>query len=353
MVLWATFTAKYLPLLVNRILDLPPHGTRSAEHYGLQNIYHTTLKFTDIAYLAKFMVSNRPAADGTSYQILLAAIASRTLCFEQGAKRLNMVMAERLVEYGPIWLNRDTTPTNDYDKHEGCIHKAVTTLMMLVVATKGQGIPETTKTELLKWLDTWIAYDSWSYMEPNDNMRVTCIVLGNMLKYSGDRLKSIVKQRRRALKCIEFCALPTCNAETNLKNCARYAFACISSGCRVEQINRCKTVAYVSSTSNTDDFALNSRTVLKGSSSQPLETSCRFTQDLLLRDRILICRSSIGIDTCTSISVVLNDYVTRPWHPSNIFSMFIILYVPLILCWSIRKPLVVWSVMSKSEAIRG
>lgn len=139
---WATFTAKYLPLLVNRILDLPPHGTRSAEHYGLQNIYHTTLKFTDLAYLAKFMASNCPAANGTSYQILLATIASSTLCLEQGGKRLTMVMAERLVEYGPIWLNRDTTWANDYDKHEGCIHKAVATLMMLVVATKGQGIPE-------------------------------------------------------------------------------------------------------------------------------------------------------------------------------------------------------------------
>ena len=157
----------------------------------------------------------------------LTTIASRTLCFEQGAKRLNMVMAERLVEYGPIWLNRGTTSTKDYDKHEGCIHKAVTTLMMLVVATKGQGIPETTKTELLKWLDTWIAYDSWSYMAPNDNVRGACIVLGNTLKYSGDRLRSIVKQRRRALKCIEFCALPTCNVETNLKTCARYAFAYI------------------------------------------------------------------------------------------------------------------------------
>lgn len=81
-----------------------------------------------------------------------------------------MVMVEHLVEYSPIWLNRDTMWANDYDKHKGCTHKAVTTLMMLVVATKGQGIPEPTKTELLRWLDTWIAYDSWSYMAPNDNV---------------------------------------------------------------------------------------------------------------------------------------------------------------------------------------
>jgi len=94
-VIWATFTAKYLPSVVNRILDLPPHGARSAEHYGLQNIYHTTLKFTDIAYLAKFMTSSHPGAEG--------------------GKRLLKIMAERLVEYGPIWLNRDQTRPIDYD----------------------------------------------------------------------------------------------------------------------------------------------------------------------------------------------------------------------------------------------
>jgi len=116
------------------------------------------------------MASNRPATNGMSYQILLATIASSPLCLEQGGKHLTMVMVEHLVEYSPIWLNRDTMWANDYDKHKGCTHKAVTTLMMLVVATKGQGIPEPTKTELLRWLDTWIAYDSWSYMAPNDNV---------------------------------------------------------------------------------------------------------------------------------------------------------------------------------------
>jgi hypothetical protein len=66
--LWAAFTAKHLPSLVDRILDLPPHGARpyGAEDYPLQNIYHTTLKFTDIAYLAKFMSSSRTIAEGKS-----------------------------------------------------------------------------------------------------------------------------------------------------------------------------------------------------------------------------------------------------------------------------------------------
>jgi hypothetical protein len=140
-------------------------------------------------------------------------------------------MAERLVEYGPIWLNRDQTRPIDYDMYEGCIHKAVTTLMLLVIAAKGQGIPKTIKTGLVRWLDTWAAYDSWSYMAPGDNMPAACSTLSNVLKYGDDALKSVVKQRRRALKCVEVCALPTCNAETNLKICARCACAFIFNQC--------------------------------------------------------------------------------------------------------------------------
>ena len=71
----------------------------------------------------------------------------------------------------------------------------------------------------------------------------------------------------------------------------------ISSQCQLSLTNdRCKTVAYVSLTSKIDAFSLNSRTVLKGSSSQPLETCCCSTQDLLLRDRILIRKLLISID---------------------------------------------------------
>ena len=56
--LWAKFTSKYLHLLVDRILNLPPPSLRlvgGAYDYPIQNIYHTTLKFTDHAYLARFM----------------------------------------------------------------------------------------------------------------------------------------------------------------------------------------------------------------------------------------------------------------------------------------------------------
>ena len=140
-------------------------------------------------------------------------------------------MMERLVKYGPVWVNRDKTRPIDYDMYEGCIHKAVTTLTLLVIAAKGQGIPETTKTKLVRWLDTWAAYDSWSYMAPGDNMPVACRTLSNILKYGDDTLKSVVKQRRRALKCVEVCGSPTCNAETNLKTCARCACAYIFSQC--------------------------------------------------------------------------------------------------------------------------
>lgn len=61
--LWAKFTSKYLHLLVDRILNLPPLAD-GRDDYPIQNIYHTTLKFTDHAYLAKFMTSTHPIAEG-------------------------------------------------------------------------------------------------------------------------------------------------------------------------------------------------------------------------------------------------------------------------------------------------
>jgi hypothetical protein len=68
--LWAEFTAKYLHLLVDRLLDLPPPGARAQQDgaldYPIQNIYHTTFKFTDIGYLAKFMLSSHTATKGAS-----------------------------------------------------------------------------------------------------------------------------------------------------------------------------------------------------------------------------------------------------------------------------------------------
>jgi hypothetical protein len=65
-------------------------------------------------------------------------------------------MAERLVEFGSSWRQ------NNNPIYEGCIHRAVTTLMMLVIAAKGHAIPESTRSELVHWLDTWTAYGSWS-----------------------------------------------------------------------------------------------------------------------------------------------------------------------------------------------
>lgn len=61
--LWAKFTSKYLHLLVDRILNLPPSSGADIR-YPIKNIYHTTLKFTDHAYLARFMTSTHPIAEG-------------------------------------------------------------------------------------------------------------------------------------------------------------------------------------------------------------------------------------------------------------------------------------------------
>ena len=125
-------------------------------------------------------------------------------------------MAERLVEFGPSW-RRNKNPI-----YEECIHGTVTTLMVLVIAAKGHDIPKRTSRELVHWLDTWATYSSWSpeSMTLSNNLPMSCNCLSNLFKH-GAALTSVVKQRRRALKCVEVCALPACAIETDLKVCAR------------------------------------------------------------------------------------------------------------------------------------
>ena len=131
-------------------------------------------------------------------------------------------MAERLVEFAPIWLRQDLVLPMGRRLYEGCIHRAVTTLTMLVIAAKGHTFPETTKTTLVGWLDTWAAYDSRSLasMTHGNNLPIACATLSNLLKHAV-ALKSLIKQRRHVLKCIDVCAWPICPVETNLKTCSR------------------------------------------------------------------------------------------------------------------------------------
>ena len=126
-------------------------------------------------------------------------------------------MAERLVEFGRSW-HRNKNPI-----YEGCIHMAISTLVMLVIAAKGHDIPKRTREELLRWLDTWATYGSWSpkSMTIATNLPAACICLSKLFKHKHGNLRSVIKERRRALKCVEVCGLPTCAMETDLKVCAR------------------------------------------------------------------------------------------------------------------------------------
>lgn len=128
-------------------------------------------------------------------------------------------MAERLVEFGASW-RRNKKPI-----YEGCIHRAVTTLMMLVIAAKGHpdsDIPKRTRRELVHWLDTWATYGSWSpeSLTVDNSLPRACNCLRNLFK-QGAALASFIKHRRRALKCVDVCALPACAIDTNLKVCGR------------------------------------------------------------------------------------------------------------------------------------
>lgn len=161
------------------------------------------------------MSSSHRVAEGASTHNLDVPKYIVCLTQFQGGKLLS-VMAERLVEFAPNWRRKNL--------YEGCIHRAVTTLMMLVIAAKGYSIPDNTKTMLVHWLEIWAAYNSWSpgSMTPDNDVRVACRTLGKLLKDNLNvAMKSLIKQQRRALKCIEVCGLPSCGMETNLRSCVR------------------------------------------------------------------------------------------------------------------------------------
>jgi len=217
--------AKYLPSLVDRLLDLLPPGAHrlegeGADNYPILNIYHIALKFADNAYLAKYITSSKAIA--------------------QGGERLPNAIAERLLEIAPKWDKRDLTRPSRPHIYEGCIFCAVSTLYAFAIMSKDYHIAEATTTKLVGWLDTWAANDSWSESMMSDtgvnNVPAVCVVLSGLLKRASNFTAS-AKEKRRAFRCLEVCALPTCTVETNLKTCVR-----------------CKTVAYCSKAHQRDDW---------------------------------------------------------------------------------------------------
>lgn len=131
----------------------------------------------------------------------------------QGSKLLR-VMAERLAECAPNWC--ESLPM-----YEGCIQSTVSTLMLLGTAAKENPIPDETKTKLVNWLHIWAVFKSWSpeVMVLPNHLPQACLVLSCLLQIPVV-MKPATKRLRRALSN-EVCGLPTCDAETNLKTCAR------------------------------------------------------------------------------------------------------------------------------------
>jgi hypothetical protein len=146
---------------------------------------------------------------------------------EQGGKRLPDVIAERLLEIAPKWNKRDLTRPSRPHFYEGCIFCAVSTLSFLAIMSKVHLIADATTTKLVGWLDTWAAYDSWSESIMSgtgvNNLPAACFFLSGLLKRASNFTVS-VKRQRRAFKCLEVCALPTCTVDTNLKTCVRCDF---------------------------------------------------------------------------------------------------------------------------------
>lgn len=210
----AHFSAKYLPMLVDRFIELPSRGNniglQGANDYPLENIYHVAFKFADPPYIAKYMISTNAVAEG--------------------GRRLPQVIAERLIGVASELerLKNASAPSSELNKYELGISRALTTLMMLLFATKKKTISAITSAELIGWLDKWKSR-TWLTQPGPSGIASSSFLISNLLQSGNVMSAEVQRQRRHALKGTDICALPSCESKTVQGRCAK-----------------CKTVVYCS-----------------------------------------------------------------------------------------------------------
>lgn len=222
----AHFTAKYLPLLIDRLIHLPPQsGDIVAKDHPLENIYHITFKFTDPNYIGKFMVSDRPIAAGARLFILCSTCLSLSYLCLLGGREIASVMAQRLIDVASTLegLERQHVPSSELQKYGLGISRTLTTLTLLIIARKQNPISATTCATLIRTLNKWSTRTPWD-PQPNNFDMTSSSSLKAFLSTDDIGLQAIMKQRRRSLKGRDQCALPSCQNDQGLKTCQRSNF---------------------------------------------------------------------------------------------------------------------------------
>ncbi|KZP12698.1 hypothetical protein FIBSPDRAFT_151942 [Athelia psychrophila] len=146
----------------------------------------------------------------------------------EGGQHLASVMAERLINVASTLKNlkKNQAPFEELQKYGVGIARTLTTLTMLIIATKRNPLSATTSSTLTGILRTWSARTPWD-LEPNNSDMRSSHILSDVLNPDSVSLQALVRERRRALKGRGSCALPSCQIEEGLKTC-----------------QRCKTVVY-------------------------------------------------------------------------------------------------------------
>jgi len=210
-VIWARYSAIFLPATVNAFLN-PPSPPASATEADLivlklNNAYLDMLVAVQhTPYFAKYMRSKKPiAAPG---------------------KQLPQAISERLVEVGPEFNKYMGNPALEEKfgrppgYFESCTETAVQVLSTILTFFAKEPDPtatirEETKNALKALLKGWIKQAPGSFLA-NVSERVWLALDGNPL-FLRDANKF-----RKQMKNWDVCGLPMCEAATGLKVCGRY-----------------------------------------------------------------------------------------------------------------------------------
>jgi hypothetical protein len=199
------FCAYYLPLLVDRFVNLPQSPKRSPETQTellLSNAYLGMLsEIRKNPYFHKFLRSQHPTAAGKA--------------------NLAGVLADRIVTVAPLWNRYLEHPPDDRPPmyHNWLLRSALNLLTMLLFASystkkPGKGILPLIRGKLRWWAELW----SSKYGEDAMGDAAT----GVAMIFSGiEDIKQGIHEVKHLLRGWFYCAHPDCEGTNDLRECSR------------------------------------------------------------------------------------------------------------------------------------
>lgn len=204
-IIWGRFCALYLPATVDRYINLPPNigSDPFTASFKIHNPCSEMLvQVQHCPYFGKYLRSKKPiAANG---------------------KKLPRVVAERLIEYGPVWdeemRTSSSTGKDNIKSILGSALQLLTTLCMAFVKEGNQDdvVPKNLRDGLVPLLETWERRYRGEFLA---NVSLRVLILWGPLMGSG--LQEEVKKIRKQTLGWDECGLPGCRSRKDLKACSK------------------------------------------------------------------------------------------------------------------------------------